>query len=177
MAAPDFYTRRKGFEFKRPAPPAGVKVERRIGVQAPADVVWEIIHDVAAWPEWNPLYPKSAGAVRIGERIDLTRALPGRGPDAFSATVLDWTPNELLHLRRASLGGLVAATLYWEIDTLAEENCVFSTGELYMGWLGPSAAGRIRRPLRKGLTAACEALKARAELMWRDRRGAPTSAP
>ncbi len=172
---PDFYNRRKGFDIKPPAPPEGMKIESRIGVQAPADVVWDILQDVAAWPDWNPIYPKASGVVRIGERLTYARAMPGRPHDQFQATVLDWTPNELLHVRRAVMGGLVPVIQYWEIDTLAEENCVFSSGELYAGWLGRSAAQSLRRALRRGFEAEGEALKARAEAAWRERRGAPKS--
>ncbi|HEY3697233.1 SRPBCC domain-containing protein [Phenylobacterium sp.] len=176
--APDFYNRRKGFEFGRDrSGPAGVKIERRVGVQAPAAVVWEIIHDVARWPEWNPVYPKAEGAVRIGEALTLTRALPGQPHKVIQPVVLDWTPNELLHLKLSTLGGMALVTCYWEIDALAEASCIFSSGELYTGWLGPGAARSIRGSLRRGFAAVCEAMKARAEAAWRAQGGAPTSEP
>jgi hypothetical protein len=176
--APDFYNRRKGFEFGRgKGGPSGVKIEHRVGVQAPAEVVWEILQDIGRWPEWNPIYPQAAGAVRIGETLTLTRALPGQPQKVIRPTVLDWTPNELLHAKLSLMGGLATVTSYWEIDTLAEASCIFSNGELYTGWLGPSAARAIRGSLRKGFTAAGEAMKARAEAAWRERRGEPTSSP
>jgi len=172
----DFYNRRKGFNIpKGKSGPTGVKVEHRIGVHAPAEVVWEMIHDVAGWPQWNPIYPKAAGVVRIGERLSFTRALPGQPHQQIEATVLDWTPNELLHLKRTALGGLMSVTHYWEVDALAEEGCVFSSGELYTGWLGPSAARRIRGSLKRGFVAVAEAVKARAEAAWQARSAAPTS--
>lgn len=175
---PEFYNRRKGFEFKASSGPLGLKIENRVGVQAPPAIVWEILHDLAAWPEWNPIYPETAGEVRIGQVVTLTRALPDQPPEPLQATVIDWTPDELLHLKRTALRGLVAVTHYWEIDTLEREDCcAFSNGELYLGWLGPSVGRRIRRSLRKGVTAVGAAMKARAEALWRERRGAPTSAP
>jgi hypothetical protein len=176
-AAPEFYNRRKGFEFGRPSGPTGVKIEQRIGVQAPAAVIWEILHDVARWPEWNPIYPKAAGAVRIGETLTLTRALPGQPHRVIQPVVLDWTPGELLHLKLSTLAGLCVVTSYWEIDALAEASCIFSTGELYLGWLGPGQARAVRGSLRRGFAAVCEAMKARAEAAWRAQAPAPTSGP
>jgi hypothetical protein len=177
--APEFYNRKKGFQFGRkkgePKAPAGVKLEHRIGVQAPAEVVWEILQDVAAWPSWNPIVSQAEGTVRIGEKHSFTRTLPGGRPEAIVSTVVDWTPNELIHTKRSRLGGLVTVVAYWEIDTLAEENCIFSNGELFLGMLGPGQAKRLKGPLRRGYTAVCEAMKAKAEAEWRARSGAPTS--
>ena len=31
------------------------KIEHRIGIQAPADVIWEILADIPGWEAWNPL--------------------------------------------------------------------------------------------------------------------------
>ena len=60
-------------EGKPPPPkaPRGVRVEHRIGVQAPADVVWDIVYDLGRWNEWNPTYPQAAGEVRIGNVLTL----------------------------------------------------------------------------------------------------------
>jgi hypothetical protein len=176
---PEFYNRRKGFEFGRkkgePKTIDGVKIEHRVGVQAPVEVVWEILHDVAAWPEWNPLYSKVSGLVRIGERLNLTRTLDGRPPEEIQAVVLDWTPNELLHAKRPVMGGLASSVCYWEIDKLENEACVFSNGELFLGFFGKWQGNRERRALRRGYAAMGEALKARAEAQWRASGASPTS--
>ena len=176
---PEFYNRRKGFEFGRkkgePKTIPGVKVENRIGVRAPASAVWEALRDVDAWPSWNPLYTKVSGMMRIGEHLSLTRAVPGRGEETLDTTVLDWTPNELLHARRTLLGGFVTSVCYWEIDVLDEEASVFANGELFMGLLASWHVRRSRRALRQGYALMGEALKARVEAQWRDRAGSPTS--
>src|SRR5262245_6601842 len=53
------------------AGPSGVRVEHRIGIQAPAEVIWELISDVGGWSSWNPLYAKASGSLHIGEILDL----------------------------------------------------------------------------------------------------------
>ena len=88
-AGVEFYNRRKGFEFKATSGPTGVKFENRIGVQAPPAIVWEIIHDLAAWPQWNPIYPETAGVVRIGEVLTLTRAVPEPSMPRTEAAALE----------------------------------------------------------------------------------------
>ena len=151
-----------------PKGPSGVRIEHRIGVQAPAEVIWELVHDLDGWSSWNPIYPKATGAVRIGETITATLALPDTPPREIRATVLDWVPNEQLHWR--SGGRLSRATRYIEIEQLAEESCIVSNGEILGGWLGPSTARQIGGRIYKGFRLMNEALKATAEARWRERR-------
>ena len=61
------------------------------------------------------------------------------------------------------LGGLVKTTRYLEIEQLTESGCIFTNGELFDGYLGPSIAKRMRPALRSGFAAMGEALKARVE--------------
>jgi hypothetical protein len=179
VVTPDFYNRRKGFDFGRkkgePKTIDGIKIEHRVGIQAPAHVVWEILHDVAAWPDWCPLYPKVSGVVRIGEKLHLTRVLDKGPAEEIAATVLDWTPDELLHAKRPVMGGLASAVCYWEIDKLEEDACIFSNGELFLGFFGKWQAKRMRGTLRRGYAAMGDALKARAEARWRTGSSSPTS--
>jgi hypothetical protein len=45
-----------------------IKIEHRIGIAAPAEVIWEILADVPGWEAWNPLYTKASGVIRIGDK-------------------------------------------------------------------------------------------------------------
>jgi len=151
-----------------------LKLEHRLGIRAPAAAVWEVIADVEGWPQWNPLYPKAAGVIRIGAPLELEVALPGQAPRAIRPVVKDWVPNEQLHWRLSMVGGLVKSTRYIEIEQLVDNACIFSNGELFEGLLGPSVARRLRVPIREGFAALGEAVKARAEAAWRPDAGAPT---
>lgn len=151
-----------------------MKLEHRIGVQAPAEVIWEILADVPAWPEWNPTYPRAAGTIRYGERLRLTETLPNGRPHAIGAVVLDWAPNEAIHLRFSRLAGLLTGVRYLEIEVLSETGCIFSNGDLFTGIVGPFVARRMRRTLRRAYAAMGEAMKDRAEARWRERGGGAT---
>lgn len=151
-----------------------LKIEHRIGVQVPASIVWEIIADVPGWPAWTQIYPKAAGRIGFGERLALTLALPGEPHRAIAPAVIDWTPDEAIHWRTSLAGGLGWAVRYLEIETLSQSGCVFSNGELFGGLVGPMAARGMRRSLRRGFTALGEALRERAESLWRERSGGAT---
>lgn len=156
-----------------PKPPPGLRIEHRIGVQAPARVIWDVIADLAAWAEWNPLYPRAAGDIRIGSTLSLTLAVPGQKPQEIAPVVLEWVPGEQLHWRLSLMGGLIKTTRFIEIETLAEESCIVSNGELFAGLVGPQAAKRLGRSIYRGFREMDEALKARAEAIWAARPTAP----
>ena len=49
-----------------------MKLERRIGIAAPDEVVWEVLSDIEAWPSWNAMYPRARGELRIGALVTNT---------------------------------------------------------------------------------------------------------
>jgi hypothetical protein len=157
---------------KLPAPkqPAGLRIEHRVGVQAPAEVIWEAISDLAAWPQWNKLYPKASGQIRIGGVLDLTLALPGQPEQQIRPTVLEWVPNEQLHWKLTMLGGLVKTIRYFEIESLAEASCIVSNGEIVGGLIGPRMGKRMARTIYRAFSDMDDALKARAEALWQARK-------
>jgi hypothetical protein len=154
-----------------PKPPSGFRVEDRIGIQAPAAVIWEIVYDVARWSEWNPTYPKVEGRVRIGETLTVTLALPGQAETVIRPKVLEWQPESQLHWELRLLGGTIRTIRYVEIESLTETACVVDNGEIFGGLMGRSFGRRMSGPVRRGFRAMNEALKTRAEAMWRERQG------
>lgn len=150
------------------------KIEHQIGIPVPAAVVWEVISDLSAWPEWNPIYPRAAGKVGFGERLALTLALPGLPPREISPVVFDWAPDEAIHWRMPLPGGFGGSVRFLEIEAMSATGCVFSNGEIFDGLLGKRAARRLRRPLKAGFAALGEAVKLRAEALWRERGGGAT---
>jgi hypothetical protein len=146
--------------------PRGVRIEHRIGIQAPAETVWGLIHDIDNWSQWNPLYLKARGVIRIGAPLELTIALPGMKPQDVSATVLEWVPNEQLHYQTRGLGGLVVGTRYVEIEQLAEASCIVANGEIMGGFIGQRMAPSMGPRIYKALRGMNEALKAQAEARW-----------
>jgi hypothetical protein len=154
---------------------ARVKIEHRLGVQAPAHEIWKVIADLSAWKDWNPLYPNAEGTLGFGAPLTLTLALPGRRPQVIRPIVESWTPDELLHWRLKVLGGMIKSVRYIEIEKLTDTGCIFSNGEIFDGFLAGPVIGYMRRTIRAGFVAMGEAVKERAEAAWRASVPAPTS--
>lgn len=142
------------------------RIEHRIGITAPAEVIWDILADVPGWEAWNPLYPSASGVIRIGEVLNLTRALQGQTPETITPRVLDWVPLEQLHWYSTAGNGLLKALRYIEIEKLDEASCIFSNGEIFSGLLGPFAAKRLRGELKGGFALMGEAMKRQAEAAY-----------
>jgi hypothetical protein len=150
------------------------KLEHRLGIKAPAEIVWQILADLPAWKDWNPLYPEARGVVGFGELLTLTLALPEQAPRLIRPRILDWAPNEAIHWKLSMMGGLVETTRYLEIEKMSDTGCIFSNGEIFDGLMGPSVAKRMKRPIRAGFAAMGEALRDRAEARWQASVGATT---
>lgn len=152
-----------------------MKIEHRLGVAAPADVIWEVLSDIPSWPQWNPLYPKADGVIRIGSVLDLDVAIEGQPVRPIKPVVLDWAPYDHLHWRLSMANGMIKSVRYLEIEPLSDTGCIFSNGEIFGGLLTPFVIGPMRYPIRRGFEALGEALKVQAEALWQDRQQAPTS--
>jgi hypothetical protein len=154
----------------KPKGPAGLRIENRVGIQAPPEAIWEVIYDISRWSEWNPLYPAAAGQIRLGAPLDLTLALPGQAPQQIQPVIMEWVPNEQLHWRTTLMSGMIKTVRFIEIEQLAPESCIVSNGELFSGLMAKPLLKRVGRSVHRGFREMGEALKARAEAEWRSQK-------
>src|SRR5262245_46692992 len=112
-----------------PIPPD--KIEVRVGIQAPSEVIWDILVDIDHWGDWSVLYPRAAGQVRIGAQVSATLALPGAETREINPQIVEWVPYEQIIWADRAWRGWVTSTRYFEIEQLDKASCIFSTGELF----------------------------------------------
>ena len=151
------------------------RIEHRLGIPAPAHVVWQVLADLERWGEWNPLYPKALGKLRIGGELALTEVLPQTEPAEITATVVDWVPEEQILWRLSQAHGFLKRLRYFEIEALTKEGCIFANGEDWYGRPARKITAAQRRAMREAFAALGEALSVRALAVWREHAGAPTS--
>ncbi len=154
---------------------AAFRIEHRLGIPAPAEMIWQVLADFERWGEWNPLYPKVEGKLRIGEQLAVTEQLPGAEPFTITPYVVDWVPETQLIWRLSQSYGFLKRLRYFEIDKLSEEGCIFANGEDWYGRPARYVTPAQRRAMREAFAAMGEALSARALAVWRESGGAPTS--
>ena len=148
-----------------------IKIEHRVGIAVPADILWEIVSDIPRWPEWTVIYPAAKGVVGYGEKLSLTLALPNQKPVDIQPRIIDWAPNEAIHWKIPLYGGFGSGVHYLEIEALSEAGCIFSNGEILGGLAARWSSIAVRRSMKAGYAALGEALKDRALALWRERAG------
>jgi hypothetical protein len=152
-----------------PARPRGVALEQCVEIDAPADVVWEVLADIAGWGEWNPVYPEASGSIGKGDAINLTIALAGMKPQKSSAKVFHSIPGQALQFGASAFGGLVHATRYIEIERIGPASCMVVNGEAFARLLGSTLVRMVGQKIDDGLGRQNAGLKAAAEARWRER--------
>jgi len=151
-----------------------VRIEHRIGVAAPAEVIWEVVSDLDRWADWNPSYARASGRLSIGAALSLDATWPGMKPHHHQGTIIDWVPDTQL-LWREKAGFMASSLRYIEIDKLSEAGCVLASGEILDGWGVRYLSGRRKASAYRAYEAMDEAIKDRAEALWRERSETPTS--
>jgi hypothetical protein len=66
-------------------------------VDASAEQVWAVLSDFDAWSTWNPSVPRIRGECRVGSKLRMTLAMPGRPSANVTAVVTSAVPNRSLH--------------------------------------------------------------------------------
>jgi hypothetical protein len=151
-----------------------VRIENRLGISAPAHIIWEAVCDLDQWSAWNPTYPKASGRLSIGAPVALDEKLPGSSHVThLQGAVVDWVPDMQLLVALKPAGG-VKALWFLEIDKLSDDGAIFASGVLLEGWRARFVSRHARYARRAGFEAMNAAVKARAEQMWRNARRTPT---
>lgn len=137
-------------------------IEKRIGVRAPSDKIWEVIIDLPGWDRWNPHETAVQGVIAFGGALSLTESLPGVGERRVAAAVGDWRPYSRL-VWSEKRGWMFGMTRYFDIEELAPGSCVVTTGALFTGLRGEMFHDKHRRAIRAAYEAMLEQLRLTVE--------------
>ena len=132
-------------------------------IDTPAERVWKIVSDLAAYAEWNPFIVRASGEVRPGTRLDITISAPGMKPVNFRPRVLDVEPGHLVRWKgEYKVPGLFDGRHALIVDALDSSRSRFTTHEEVSGILLPFL-GKVMAASQQGFEEMARALKARAE--------------
>lgn len=138
------------------------RIEKRIGVRAPADDIWELIADLPGWERWNPVETAVEGTIAYGGSIALTEAVPGLPERRTMVRVGEWQPRaQLVWVEKRGLW--FNALRYFEIEELQPGSCIFANGFIFTGLRGEMHFDRHRKTLRTAVDSIAEGLKTAVE--------------
>jgi hypothetical protein len=139
-------------------------IRTEIDIAASADRVWDVLRDVAAYPEWNPFIPEITGAIEEGARLQV-RLQPPQGKEMrFRPRVLEVAPGRALRwLGHLGVPGLFDGEHRFLIDRVGPNQTRFIQEERFTGLLVPLILRFAGTSTRRGFEAMNSALKLRVE--------------
>jgi hypothetical protein len=143
-------------------------VETSVDIDAPADVVWSVLTDFAAYPSWNPFLLEVSGRLRKRARLDVRISQPGAPPVRVQPRILRVAPQEELRWRgKVLVQGILDGEHWFRLEPLGDGRTRLHHGETFDGVLVPMFGTPFLSATRKGFERMNAALKARAEDMAR----------
>jgi len=139
-------------------------IATEITIDAPADAVWSVLADTAAYADWNPFVTSLSGDLVKGATLAVTIQLQGKSPMKLVPEVLAAEPGrELRWVGKLGLRGIFDGEHYFILEETADGATVFRHGETFSGPLAYPLFALIRKDTKAGFEAMNAALKARAE--------------
>ncbi|WGM32335.1 SRPBCC domain-containing protein [Brevundimonas sp. NIBR11] len=138
------------------------KIEKRVGVRATSEKIWEIIADLPGWDRWNPVETGVSGTIAFGGTITLTETIEGLPARQSTGRVADWQPYSQL-VWTEKRGFLFNVIRYYEIEELEPGSCIVANGFIFSGFMGEGFHEKHRKKLKTATEAIGEALRAASE--------------
>jgi hypothetical protein len=140
------------------------ELHTEIDINAPAEKVWRVLTDFAAYPRWNSFVRRVEGEVCVGARLHVFIQPSGGKGMSFRPTVLVADPNrEFRWLGHLSVPGLFDGEHSFSIEPLVEGRVRFVQKERFGGLLLPLLWKMLDGDTRRGFEKMNRALKVRCE--------------
>ena len=140
------------------------ELHTQIEIEAPAERVWQVLTDFAAYPEWNPFIRRVNGRPEVDEQLVVRMRPSGTKGMTFRPTVMKAEPNRQLRwLGHLLVPGLFDGEHIFEIEELDEDRVLFTQREIFRGLLVPLLARSLDRDTQRGFEEMNRALRERAE--------------
>lgn len=137
------------------------KIEKRVGVQATSERLWDILSDLPGWNRWNPVETGLEGAIAFGGQLSLTESVPGLIQRPITVRIADWQPYAQL-IWAEKRGWAFNVVRYFEIEELVPGSCIVANGFIFSGLRGELFHDKHRKTLREACEAVAEGLRREA---------------
>ena len=135
-----------------------------IDIDAPADVIWDVLTDLDEYSSWNPFVVEASGTVAVGERLRTRIQPPGGTAMTFRPRVTEVEPTRVFEwLGRLGLPRLFDGRHHFELVALDGGRTRLVQTEHFRGVLVRLMKRSLDTTTLDGFEAMNQALKARAE--------------
>ena len=134
-----------------------------IDIDTPASVVWDVLTDLDAYPDWNPFIVSASGTVATGERLVNRVEPPGGRGMTFKPTVTEVEDGRTFEwLGRLGMPGIFDGRHRFELSE-RDGRTTLEHSEEFSGILVRFMRKSLDRHSLDGFEALNAALKERAE--------------
>ncbi|ABW68412.1 conserved hypothetical protein [Desulfosudis oleivorans Hxd3] len=159
MTLKSFLDTRRHSMFKK-------EIHTEIDIDAKPDVVWNVLVDLAAYPEWNPMVKEAGGAVQAGQRLCLRYHPEGQKSRIFKPLLLVVLPGrELRWQGQPGIRFLLESEHIYLLKETTGGKTHLDHDMVFWGLLIPPVKNLIDKTIRGPFNDLNRALKLRAEGM------------
>jgi len=138
-------------------------------IYAPKEIVWQVLTDFESYPDWNPFIKSFAVKPEKGKRFKVVIQQPGSKPMTFSPVCLELSENtQFRWLGSLGFKGIFDGEHIFELFEEENGKTRFIHREKFSGILVPLLWKQLNVKTRKGFDMMNEALKERAEKVYRN---------
>jgi hypothetical protein len=146
-------------------------IAARATIAAPLPRVWEVLRDLASYPDWSPFVVAVDGSLVVGTSVVLHVAMtPGRPPLRQTERVSRVDPPGPDGARAELSWGTVMvhplvlrAERYQRLTALGPAETLYETADDFVGVLVPLVFALYGASIQRGFSETAAALKARCE--------------
>ena len=147
-------------------------IEKNLEINAPAEIVWEVITDLARYPEWNPFCVECSSTMQPGHPIDMKVKLMAK-PQAQREWVTEFVPGSRFAYRMKPVpAGALSSARSHDVRPLNPARTQYRSFFRLQGWLQPLVTGLLGRKIEAGFEGMSEGIRRRSEQLWAQRQGA-----
>jgi hypothetical protein len=141
-----------------------IELRTSIDIAAPPERVWQVLTELAAYPEWNPFIVRAEGSVAVGERLSLRMQPVGARRVTVRPTVVEATPGRRLRwLGRFGFPGVFDAEHSFTISGRTGDGVQLVQEEQFRGVLARLMSRSLNRHTLPAFRAMNQALEERVE--------------
>ncbi|MEC3956473.1 SRPBCC domain-containing protein [Nocardia sp. CDC153] len=141
-------------------------IDKTVEIDAPAELVWQVLTDVDKYGEWNPFCLECKTTLEPGSPIDMKVRLVGPKPKKQREFIRTHTPGKEFSYNMKPLPlGLLSSERSHTVTTLEDGRTRYFSHFQLNGALAPAVSGLLGRALTTGFIDMTDAVKARAEAL------------
>lgn len=138
-------------------------IDAAMEIDAPAELVWQVITDFPRYGEWNPFVTECRSSLIPGEPIDMVVRLGGR-PRRQREWIRSHTPgHELSYSMRPVALGTLHSLRSHTLTPLGDHRTRYESHFELNGWLHPVVVALLGKHLKAGFAGMTAGIQQRAE--------------